>query len=96
MNFDKYLNITETVNYENVKENLITISKYVVGNFFNDKPMFTEENFKYYYYDDFIFETNNSETNYITLYIEINQPKNIKSIQTEKFKRKDKDEKIKD
>lgn len=33
MNFDKYLNITETVNYENVKENLITISKYVVGNF---------------------------------------------------------------
>lgn len=96
MNFDKYLNITETVNYENVKENLITISKYVVGNFFNDKPMFTEENFKYYYYDDFIFETNNSETNYITLYIEINQPKNIKSIQTEKFKRKVKDEKIKD
>lgn len=96
MNFDKYLNITETVNYENVKENLITISKYVVGNFFNDKPMFTEENFKYYYYDDFIFETNNSETNYITLYIEINQPKNITSIQTEKFKRKVKDEKIKD
>lgn len=96
MNFDKYLNITETVNYENVKENLITISKYVVGNFFNDKPMFTEENFKYYYYDDFIFQTNNSETNYITLYIEINQPKNIKSIQTEKFKRKVKDEKIKD
>ncbi len=96
MNFDKYLNITETVNYENVKENLITISKYVVGNFFNDKPMFTEENFKYYYYDDFIFQTNNSETNYITLYIEINQTKNIKSIQTEKFKRKVKDEKIKD
>ena len=96
MNFDKYLNITETVNYENVKENLITISKYVVGNFFNDKPMFTEENFKYYYYVDFIFQTNNSETNYITLYIEINQPKNIKSIQTEKFKRKVKDEKIKD
>ena len=55
-----------------------------------------KENFKYYYYDDFIFETNNSETNYITLYIEINQPKNIKSIQTEKFKRKVKDEKIKD
>lgn len=94
LNLDNFLNINEAVNYDNVKENMIEISKYVVSNFFADKPMFSEKNFKYYYYDDFVFNTNNSYSNYITLYVEINQPKNIKAIQNKKFKHKDK--KIKD
>ena len=89
LNLDNYLNVNGTVNYENVKENLIEISKYVVANYFADKPMFSEDNFRYFYYDDFVFETNNSDVNYITLYIEIDQQKNIKAIQNRKFKHKD-------
>ncbi|MBQ2864650.1 MAG: hypothetical protein IJE91_04215 [Clostridia bacterium] len=90
LNFNNYLNVTDTINYKYVKENLITITKSMVNSYFADKPMFEEKNFKYYYYDDFIFDTNNSENNYITLYIEINQPRNVKEIQNKKFAKKDK------
>ncbi|MBR2468061.1 MAG: hypothetical protein IKB42_03380 [Clostridia bacterium] len=93
-NIENYLNITDTVGYKNVKKNLVDLTKIVVNNFFADKPMFKESNFKYYYYDDFIFDTNNSQHNYITLYVEINQPKNVKNITSKKFKAKDK--KVKD
>lgn len=94
LNFDQYLNIIDTVGYKNVKTNLMDLTKIVVNNFFADKPMFKESNFKYHYYDDFVFETNNSENNFITLYVEINQPKNVKAIPNKKFKAKD--SKVKD
>ena len=94
LNFDQYLNVTDTIGYKNVKTNLLDLTKIVVNNFFADKPMFKESNFKYHYYDDFVFDTNNSESNFITLYIEINQPKNIKAIANKKFKCKD--NKVKD
>ena len=55
-NIENYLNITDTVGYKNVKKNLVDLTKIVVNNFFADKPMFKESNFKYYYYDDFIFK----------------------------------------
>lgn len=94
VNFDKYLNVVDTIGYQNVQENLIELTKIVVNNYFSDKPMFNETNFKYYYYDDFIFNTNTSDNNYITLYIEIDQEKNFKSITSKNFKAKD--DKIKD
>lgn len=93
-NIENYLNVTDTPDYKNVKSNLLEIAKIAVNNFFTDKPMFKESNFKYHYYDDFIFDTNTSENNYITLYIEINQQKNIKAISTKKFRAKD--DKVKD
>lgn len=96
INFNNYLKTIELPNYDNVKENLIYLTKNVVQNYFKDKPMFEENNFKYYYYDDYFFNTNNSNSNYITLYIEINQEKNIKTIQNPKFRKKVKDDKIKE
>ena len=90
LNFNNYLNVTDTINYKYVKENLITLARNMVADYFADKPMFNAKNFKYYYYDDFIFDTNNSQNNYITLYVEINQPRNVKEIQDKKFAKKDK------
>ena len=90
LNFNNYLNVTDTINYKYVKENLIALTRSMVADYFADKPMFNDKNFKYYYYDDFIFDTNNSQNNYITLYVEINQPRNVKEIQDKKFTKKDK------
>ena len=84
LDLSEYLNINEIKNYKNVKENMITIAEYAVGHYFADKPLFKTNNFKYYYYDDYSFDTNTSFNNYMTLYIEINQPNNVKEVQIEK------------
>ncbi len=94
LDLSEYLNINEIKNYKNVKENMITIAEYAVGQYFADKPLFKTNNFKYYYYDDYSFDTNTSFNNYMTLYIEINQPNNVKEVQSKKIIKKD--EKLKD
>ena len=95
-NLENFLTVTNTINYDNVSENFMELTKQVVNSYFADKAMFKAENFKFYYYDDYVFNTNTSKTNYITLYVEINQPANIKAITDKKFERKVKDDKIKD
>ncbi len=95
LNLSNFLFTTNTVNYEEINENFLELSKQVVNDYFSDKVMFKPDNFKYFYYDDFIFNTNTSKSSYITLYVEINQPANIKAIEDKKFNRRVKDKKIK-
>lgn len=89
LDFNEYLDINEIVGYGNVKENLLSVTQYAVNNYFADKPLFKDNNFKYYFYDDYVFNTNTSINNYMTLYVEINQPQNVKEAQNKRFIKKD-------
>lgn len=51
----------------------------MVPEFFSDKPLFKEDNISLYYYDEYVTGTCVTSRSVPTLYLEINQPKNIKS-----------------
>ena len=50
----------------------------ILPEFFSDKPLFDEENVSSYYYDEYEMGTCVTAKSIPTLYLEINQPKNIK------------------
>lgn len=60
------------------RENFINIIGELLPNFFADKKMFTKETLSLYYYDEFTIKTCVTEQSASTLYLEINQPENIK------------------
>ncbi len=54
------------------------IIKELFGIIFKDKKMFSSDNFTFYYYDEYALDTPTYLSPYATLYVEINQPNNIK------------------
>lgn len=77
--FDKYIFDKPMKNYKTIQKNILDNVKNITKLFFSDKKMFSEDNIKFYYFDEYLVKTNTSEKSTLNLYIEINQPKNVKS-----------------
>lgn len=79
-NLNGYLNKAEVNNVNEVNDlfkiEIIEIFIDIIKN----RQMFSEDNFKFYYYDEFILDTAVGKNNIATLYVEINQPDNISKI----------------
>lgn len=58
----------------------------LLPDFFSDKPLFKKENISLYYYDEYTLGTCVTEKSLPTLYLEIDQPDNIKSWNKKKNK----------
>lgn len=54
--------------------------KTIIENEFADSQIMQSSNLKFYYYDEYVLETNVIENTYATLYIEINSKNNIKEL----------------
>lgn len=65
--------------YKNVSANFLDCVKNATADFFIDKPMFEKDNFSFYYYDNYVTKLNACDNHFINLYVEIDQPKNIKT-----------------
>ena len=50
----------------------------LLPDFFSDKPLFKKENISLYFYDEYVLNTCVTEKSVPTLYLEINQPDNVK------------------
>ena len=75
-NFDKSV---VCKNYDIVKQNLKSMVHEIIENIIIDKPIFSIDDFDLYYYDDYVTNTNTNKVGDIRLYVEISQPKNIKT-----------------
>ena len=62
----------------------------IIDTIIKDKPMFSLSNFSFYYFDETTLNTNTNEYPINNLYVEINQPKNIKELSIEKKNNKNK------
>lgn len=84
--------------YKNVSNNFMHLVKEAVVDFFMDKPMFDKENFSFYFYDNYVTGLNVCDNHFINLYVEINQPRNVKTAGTviNKKPKKIKDNKVPD
>lgn len=91
----EYIVNKEINEYKNICSNLINYVNYAINHYFSDKKMFSAKDFNVYLYDDYIMKTNTNHNGFIQLYIEINQPANIKSEDISK-KKKIKDNKVKE
>ncbi len=60
------------------RDNFIDTIGELIPEFFSDKPLFKDENIDIYYYDSYTIGTCVTEREPSTIYLEINQPKNIK------------------
>lgn len=83
---DKYIYDKPLNNYKLAQKNILENIKNVVNMFFSDKKMFTGNDIKFYYYDEYVLKTNTCDNTALTVYVEINQPKNIKNQMFEKKK----------
>lgn len=66
------------------RENFIEIIEDLLPDFFADKKLFSEENISLYYFDDYEMGTCVTKKSPSILYLEIDQPKNIKEWKTKK------------
>ncbi len=75
-----YINTMQNENQkefnDNFKQTVMDLFKII----FEDKPMFNESNFSFYYFDEYVLKTPTYLSPYATLYVEINQPDNIKPV----------------
>jgi len=61
------------------RETFLEFVNDMLPEFFSDKPLFKEENISLYYYDEYVMGTCVTYRSIPTLYLEINQPQNIKN-----------------
>ena len=80
LNLDSFSQNLSQPQYKKVSSNIKNTIASLVANYFSDKPMFEEKNISLYYYDDHAAKTNVTGTEMLALYVEINQPKNIKTL----------------
>lgn len=71
-------NIVEKVNIDEYKNSFIDTIRNVVEIFISDKNMFNLSDFSVIYFDEYTLNTNCNKEIFSTLYLEINQPNNIK------------------
>lgn len=81
-----YIKRISNVEIKTLRENFKTQMIDIIEQIIKDKPMFNKKDFSFYYFDDTTLNTTTDEYPISNLYIEINQPKNVKEISIEKKK----------
>lgn len=75
---NSFLNSTEPYDNDKFRKHFKNVMGEIISEFFSDKPLFSDDKIKLYYYDEFEFDTSVTLKTKNTLYLEINQPDNIK------------------
>ena len=65
--------------HEAVLQNVKEIFEQLVADYLKDNPLFSQNSVSVYYYDSYSFQTNVSQPSILQLYVEFNEPKNVKS-----------------
>lgn len=80
MYFSKsFLNTSQDDSTNEINQMFLNTIGDILPEFFYDKPLFSEDNYSLYYYDEYVTGTCVTEKSVPTLYLEINQPDNIKN-----------------
>ncbi len=83
-----YLNTVVNINQDKVCNDFKLTMQDFFNRIFEDKEMFSNNNFSFYYYDEYTLNTPTFLSPFATLYIEINQPNNYKPVISAKNKSK--------
>lgn len=76
---DNFLQRINPDSYNDVRANFLWAMEDILDEFFIDKPLFKSDSIKLFYYDEYVLDTCiTTKTNHV-LYMEINQPQNIKN-----------------
>ena len=79
-------NTQENEDQEQIMKDFLETIREITFEYFSDKNMFSKDDFSFYYFDEFTLKTNIYTDTKATLYIEINQPRNTKTMMTSKKK----------
>jgi hypothetical protein len=85
-NIENYIKDKKINDYNVLIKNIKSIITATTKQYFADKTMFKNDDFSYYFYDEFVTQTNCGNNTFMNIYIEINQEKNIKENLTKKAK----------
>ena len=75
---NRFLNYFQSEDNDILRENFKDFVDDILEDFFSDKPLFTADKIKTYYYDEYLLNTCVTPKSNNVLYLEIDQPANIK------------------